>query len=31
MHDPNWLFSTIAQSSAAIMAIVGGFSNNNQT
>jgi hypothetical protein len=23
--DPNWLFSTIAQSSAAIVAIVGGF------
>ena len=23
--DPNWLYSTIAQSSAAIVAIVGGF------
>lgn len=23
--DPNWLFSTIAQSSAAIVAIIGGF------
>jgi len=25
MSDPNWLYSTIAQSSAAIVAIVGGF------
>jgi hypothetical protein len=24
-NDPNWLFSTIAQSSAAIVAIIGGF------
>ncbi|GAI11749.1 unnamed protein product, partial [marine sediment metagenome] len=23
--DPNWLYSTIAQSSAAIVAIIGGF------
>jgi hypothetical protein len=25
MNDPNWLYSTIAQSSAAIVAIIGGF------
>jgi len=25
INDPNWLYSTIAQSSAAIVAIVGGF------
>ncbi len=25
MTDPNWLYSTIAQSSAAIVAIIGGF------
>ena len=25
ISDPNWLYSTIAQSSAAIVAIVGGF------
>ena len=24
-NDPNWLYSTIAQSSAAIVAIIGGF------
>ncbi len=23
--DPSWLYSTIAQSSAAIVAIIGGF------
>lgn len=25
LTDPNWLYSTIAQSSAAIVAIIGGF------
>jgi len=25
IYDPNWLYSTIAQSSAAIVAVVGGF------
>ncbi len=25
ISDPNWLYSTIAQSSAAIVAIIGGF------
>ena len=25
INDPNWLYSTIAQSSAAIVAIIGGF------
>ncbi len=25
MTDPSWLYSTIAQSSAAIVAIIGGF------
>jgi len=25
VNDPNWLYSTIAQSSAAIVAIIGGF------
>ncbi|MBA7672472.1 hypothetical protein ES703_80649 [subsurface metagenome] len=25
IYDPNWLYSTIAQSSAAIVAIIGGF------
>jgi hypothetical protein len=27
--DPNWFYSTIAQSSAAIVAIVGGFVTSN--
>ena len=25
MSDPNWLLSTLAQSTAAVVAIVGGF------
>jgi hypothetical protein len=25
MTDPSWLYSTIAQSSATIVAIIGGF------
>lgn len=29
ISDPNWLYSTIAQSSAAIVAVIGGFITAN--